>query len=175
MANYTYITQTGVIIPDTSTIKSDVQQEFKDALGQDLPTDDNTPQGVLISNETTSRQSVATNNAALANQINPNMASGVFLDAICALTGLTRTGASYSTVAAVLLSGIAGTFIPAGVRVQTTDGDIFASLAAVTLGDDGTATVNFQAVETGPIAAPVNTLNNILDSVLGWDTANNPE
>jgi len=174
MANYTFIDSTGVIIPDTSTLKSDVQQEFRDALGQDLDVADNTPQGTLISAEVTSRQSVAANNAAVANQINPNLAGGIFLDAVCALTGLQRSGATYSTVAAALLTGIPGTLVPQGVRARTVGGDIFASMGAVTLGADGTATVNFQAVETGAITAPINTLNEIIDVVLGWETINNP-
>ena len=36
MANYKYIEETGVIVPDTTEIKQQVQEEYKNALGQDL-------------------------------------------------------------------------------------------------------------------------------------------
>ena len=31
-----YVTNTGVIVPDTADVKTQVQNEFKEALGQDL-------------------------------------------------------------------------------------------------------------------------------------------
>ena len=77
-----YVTNTGVIVPDTADVKTQVQNEFKEALGQDLSLEDSTPQGRLIDAETIARKAVLTNNAQIANQLNPNTASGVYLDAI---------------------------------------------------------------------------------------------
>ena len=90
MADYAFVDETGVIIPDTGTVKATVEGEFKAALGQDLITADNTPQGALIVAETTARAAVLQNNAVVANQINPNLAGGVFLDAIWALVPSSR-------------------------------------------------------------------------------------
>src|ERR1700748_2899361 len=110
MALYNFIIESGVIVPDTSELLSEVQQEYKDVFGEDLNVNPETPQGILINAEALSRGSVADNNAALANQINPNIAGGVFLDAICALTGLIRTPDTASTVLAQV-TGVAGTTI----------------------------------------------------------------
>ncbi len=90
---YNYIEPQGVIVTDTTgEILNEVINEYQNAFGQDLiaPTINNpqsfsTPQGLLITSETLARQSVVDNNALLANQINPNVSGGIFLDAILAL------------------------------------------------------------------------------------------
>lgn len=171
---YQYIDTTGVIVPDTSVLLNSVQDEFKDALGNDLVVTPDTPQGVLIAAETTARDAVVRNNAALANQINPNIAGGVFLDAIGALTGLERDKGTRSRIIGVTLTGVASTVIPSGVQAKTTLGDLFESTDAVVLDSGGMATVNFQSVELGPIGAPIESLNQIITSVLGWENVLNP-
>lgn len=170
---YTYINETGVIVPDTGVILEDVTDEFQQTFGTDLVTTPNTPQGLLIVSETAARSAVADNNAALANQINPNVAGGVFLDAIMALTGSFRTPATPSTVT-VNLSGIAGTVIPQGSQASDSVYDnVFATTVDVTL-VDGSATVVMQSVEDGPIVAAADTLTQIISGILGWETVTNP-
>lgn len=174
MSNYNYITTTGVIVPDTSTLLSDVQTEFRTAFGQDLIVTPDTPQGVLITGETAARSSVVNNNAALANQINPNLAGGVFLDAICALTGLNRIAATPSTVTGTL-TGVSGTIIPEGTRAQTTDNKVFATTGTVVIGVGGTIDASFQSVDLGPISCPAMSLTQIIDGILGWETVFNTD
>lgn len=174
MANdYQYVTETGVIIPDTSDLLETVQDEFKEALGSDLIVEPSTPQGLLITAETVARDAVVRNNAALANQINPNLAGGIYLDDIGALTGLDRAQGTKSIIQDVLLTGEASTVIASGVRAQTTDGDLFESINAVVLDGSGMATVDFQSVEIGPIDASINSLNQIVTGVLGWENVQN--
>lgn len=36
MADYQYLTSQGVIVPDTSTLRDDVENEFKNVFGQQL-------------------------------------------------------------------------------------------------------------------------------------------
>jgi len=174
MADYQYIDTTGVIVPDTATIQSEVEGEYKAVFGQDLVVTPNTPQGVLITAEVAARSNVVRNNAALANQINPNLAGGVFLDAIWALTGGQRLAATRSTIPGVHLVGLPGTVIPAGSQASLSDGTLFASVSPVTLDGGGNGYVEFQAVEAGPIAANVDTLTQIVTAVLGWDSVTNP-
>lgn len=174
MADYQYITDTGVILPDTATLLGEVEDEYRAVFGADLITTPNTPQGLLIAAETLARESVVRNNAALANQINPNQAGGVFLDAILALTGGQRLPATYSMAVGVELTGLPGTTVAAGSRASTPDGVLFASVSEVVLDSFGGATVDFQALDPGPLAAPIGTLSQIVTAVLGWDAINNP-
>src|ERR1700679_2624932 len=143
---YQYLDATGVVIADTSSLLADVQSEYQTVFGADLIVTPDTPQGVLITAETLARTEVVNNNAALANQVNPNIAGGVFLDAIMALTGMQRTPVTQTLVTNVSLTGVAGTVISAGTLAATSAGDQFASLSNVTLGSGGTATVNFASV-----------------------------
>src|ERR1700748_1520530 len=95
---YNYISTTGTIVPDTSDILSDVQTTYQDVFGTDIVLTPDTPQGLLITAEALAEAAVAANNAQLANQINPNIAGGVFLDAILALTGMQRTAQTQTQV-----------------------------------------------------------------------------
>lgn len=175
MVDYAYITSTGVIVPDTSEIRAEVESEWRAALGQDLPVTSETPQGVLITMETESRDAVARNNAELANQINPDIAGGVFLDAIWAFTGGGRRGATRSTISGVRLTGSPSTVVPAG-SLATVDvtGEAFRLVATVVLDSTGNGTGQFEAVETGPIAVLPGRLVQVASSVLGWEQVYNP-
>jgi hypothetical protein len=174
MANYNYITSAGIIVPDTSDIYNQVVAEYKLAFGADLNTDPSTPQGALIVAETLARTAVIVNNAQMANQINPNEATGILLDAILALTGSQRTAATFSTVVAQL-TGVPGTVIPTGSQAQeSVNLETFQSIAPVTLNGSGMASTIFQAVNSGPISCAPNTLTIIVvGGVLGWETVNN--
>lgn len=171
--NYQYITATGLIVPDTSTILAQVQAEWQTAFGADLIVTTDTPQGVMIAAETTARSNSVNNNAAVANQTNPNTAGGVFLDAIMALTGIQRASQQPTVVPGVTLTGIAGVTVPAGVRAQTTNGDLFESVSSVQIGAGGSATVDFQSVVDDAIPAPIGSLTTIVTGVIGWETVNN--
>lgn len=170
---YQYLDSTGVVVPDTSAILAGIQDEYRTVFGSDLVVDASTPQGVLIVAEALARTQVVQNNAALANQINPNVAGGVFLDAIMALTGMQRTAQTQTTILNVTVTGVPGTIIPEGSRAQTSAQDVFTTDSAVTLGVSGTALVNFTALNYGPIPSATNSLNQIVSGVLGWETVNN--
>lgn len=174
MAEYQYITQTGVILPDTAELRTAVEDEFREAFGNDLDVSPETPQGVLITGETLARDKVVRNNADLANQINPNLAGGVFLDAIWRLTGGERVAATPSIVRDVVLTGVPGTIVPAGSRASVgPDGPQFVLLSSVVLAA-GTGEGVFQSVDLGPIAATTGALSQIVTGVLGWETVSNP-
>lgn len=173
MALYNYITQTGVIVPDTSEILSDVQTEFTDTFGDDLNLDPETPQGVLITSETLARAAVVDNNAVVSNQINPNVSVGVFLDAICALSGLDRIAATFSTVIANL-TGVPGTTITTSSIAALTTGEQFSPQNNITLDSEGNGIGVFIALLPGPISTPVGTLTSIVSGVPGWETITNP-
>lgn len=174
MADYGYIVETGVIVPDTADTLATVQAEFRTAFGDDLDVSPETPQGVLIVAETEARDAVARNNADLANQINPNFAGGVFLDAIWALTGGQRVKATPTLVRGVVMAGVPGTIVPAGARASLgTNGALFELVSSAVL-TAGSATGDFQAVDAGAIAVSSGALNTIATSVLGWETVTNP-
>lgn len=175
MADYQYITSTGVIVPDTSVIRDEVVSEWRAAFGQDLVVTSETPQGAMITIDVESRDGMVRNNAELANQINPDIAGGVFLDAIWALTRGRRRSATRSVLSGVEFRGIPGTVISSGsVAVVESTGARFLTSIDLVIGPSGLVTGQMVAEETGPIAAPAEALNQVASSVLGWEQVNNP-
>lgn len=174
MADYDYITAYGVVIPDTSTVKADVEAEYKEVYGSDLVVDSSTEVGRQIDAEVTSRMSVLRNNAKLANQINPNLAEQNFLDAIYALSNGERDGAERSTVT-LTMAGVKTTIVPAGSLVQDEAGQNWQLATQTTIGSSGVTQASFFSVDYGPINAGVGEINQIVDGVLGWETVTNEE
>ena len=168
---YDYNSETGAIIPDSATTLSTVQNEFTTSFGADLDLTPSTPQGILITSETLSRDEIARLNADLANQFNPNLAGGIFLDAIMALTGLERIAQSKTTVTATC-TGADGTIIYQGAYATTTAGDLFSATSTVTI-SGGTASVPFASVEYGAIPCAAGTLTTISTGILGWTGVTN--
>ncbi|WP_272665938.1 baseplate J/gp47 family protein [Providencia sp. PROV174] len=174
MADYQYLTSQGVIVPDTSTLRDDVENEFKSVFGQQLDVNPETPQGALITMEVENRDAVVRNNAELANQINPDLAGGIFLDAIWALMGGQRFDATHSFLSQVKFTGIAETIIPKGSQASTLNGDLFETTKTLIIGKDGSVTGDMRAIETGTVECGVGQLNKVASSVLGWETVHNP-
>jgi hypothetical protein len=175
IGNYYFITQQGIIVPDVAAIQEVVVEEYKAAFGQDLVTTPDTPQGALIAAEVLARISVARNMAAIANQINPNVAEGQFIDSIWSLTGGKRFQGRRTLVTGVQLSGVAGAIIPTGAlaKMPTSD-ELFRLVSGVTLDLTGNAVGIFQAVNVGAIAVNAGALTQIVTGVLGWESVTNP-
>lgn len=169
---YSYIDNSGIIVPDTADLHAEVIAEWRLALGADITTTADTPQGVLIVAETLARESVANNNAQLANQINPNLAGGVFLDAICALMGIERRAASASVVPATLY-GVPGTIVPVGARAKSNSSINWALQDIVQLDSIGQGQGIFVCTDTGPVVCDPGELNEVVDMVLGWEAVTN--
>jgi len=175
MSDYNYITSQGVIVPDTAAIRADVEAKWRAAFGEDLVATPETPQGVIITLQTEERDAIARNNAALANQINPDIAGGVFLDALLSFTGGVRRAATRSTLAGVVFSGVPGTNIPAGSQaIVSGTGEVFATDNPLVIGAGGTVTGSMTAVNSGAIQVPIAGLDTVASAVLGWETVTNP-
>lgn len=170
--SYNYQNSNGIIVADTGTTLAEVQAEYQSLFGADIDLTPATPQGILITAETLTRDGVARLMADLANQFNPNIAGGIFLDAMCALSGLARIAATHTTVTATV-TGTDGTIIYAGAQAETTAGDVFECTTTTTIPISGTTTAPFRAVLTGAVPCPAGTLTAIADGILGWDTITN--
>ncbi len=172
---YDYVTERGVIVPDTADVLADVQREWREAFGADLSLEPETPQGVMIAMETRSRTAAAQAMAAFANQqMNPNLSSGIFLDAMWELMGGGRRAATRSTLTGVVFAGVPGTIIPTGSIAETAAGARFRTTSSMIIGSSGAVVGDMIAVDTGPVEAAPGALNRVATTVLGWETVDNP-
>lgn len=107
------------------------------------------------------------------NAFNPSAATGNTLSNLVQLNGITRLPAT-SSRAQLSVTGTAGTTIPSGSLVSTSDtGDQFSTEVDVTLDGAGNGSVFANAVNTGPITALAGTITEIDTPITGWSTVNN--
>ena len=170
--SYNYIDSNGVIVPDTSTIKTEVESEWRAIAGEDATIDPSSLEGRLIDKKTNERISVARNNSDLANQLNPNMANGSFVDAHLSLVGGARDGQEQSTVE-LTLTGIVGTNIPAGSFVEDDNQQLWFLVSTTQIGVSNSVAASFRSLNYGPIPAAIGEITKIISGVVGWETVNN--
>lgn len=170
MGNYKYLTDRGLIYPDTSKIIDDVNKWWSDVSQDTTPVDPSSLEGRILDAETTARLETLNACANVVNQINPEIASGVFLDSLCKLTGIERRGAESSTIECVL-KGVEGTLVIKGSKASDKNNNNWLCGSDTVIKKDGTQTT-FVAEKTGEIYAGVGDVNKITTSIEGWEEIN---
>jgi len=171
----TFNPQTGMSADDTATIRQSIVDDWNAVFSDEtatLNTESESPAGQIIDSEAVLVTAKDSEFLELANQFNPKTASGIFQDAIGAIYFMARKVAQ-PTVVTCQLTGLYGTTIPAGSMIQNDDGIKLTSVGVVTIGADGTAEVEFQTVDAGPITIAAETCNKIITVIAGWDTVTN--
>lgn len=179
---YQYLSSKGIIIPDTGSVLTTVQDDFKALFGDDLSTEPSTPQGRLIEAFARYLKASVGFGALCANQLDLSQAHGVFLDSLASIFGITRRKATYTTVSAQL-SGVSGSTVPAG-SLASAGGKMFALASSVQLGALANASLAFVSVPpidstvtvgdtTYTFLSSVETENSVLLGLTAEDCANN--
>lgn len=165
-------TATGLILPDETAILQGVQADQNAAAGGNLSMTLTSPQGQIAQSQTAIIGDKNNQIALIANQVNPDFASGRWQDAIARIYFLTRIAAS-STLVTGTCVGLVGATIPAGSLAQDTAGFQYASLEDAVIPISGSVDIDFQCLTTGPINCAIGALNTIVKAVTGWDTVSN--
>lgn len=113
-----YITSSGIIVPNTDSVISELQTEWKNLFGSQLSVDSSTPQGRIIETQAMVRKGALGVCAKVANQINPNQAFGIFLDAHGAFFGVNRPSGRNTEILNVLLTGTPASYPTATITVN---------------------------------------------------------
>ena len=75
-------TENGPIVPDTAIVRDAVEQDWQAAFDNRLNPDPATPQGQLITSETSIVQDKNSQLLFLSNMFNPETAEGIYQDAL---------------------------------------------------------------------------------------------
>lgn len=173
MAYYApYIDTTGLHTPSYEDIRDDLISQMKDIYGNDIYLGPDTQDYQLIS--IFAKKIYDTNNLGILvyNNRTPNTAVGIGLDNLCALVGITRKPATYSSVQ-LTITGDAGTTITNG---QATDGTYIWDLPeTVTIPENGTIIVQAISHKSGKVTALPNTINTIYTPTFGWLSVTNTQ
>lgn len=179
MAELKFDPRSGVVVPTTQEVRDDIasglQEAFKTKDGDPLlNVDPSSPMGQVADIITTEAAAKNSEVAFLANQLNPRTATGIWLDALAALYGLTRH-VSEPTVVVCTCTGLRGAVIPYGAIVQDTQGHQLRHSVGggVTIPDSGSVETTFSAVEHGAIEIGPGTVTQIVTVIAGWDSVTN--
>lgn len=149
MSSNLVIDKDGISSPETSEIRDAFVSAFISAFGSELNTDSSTPQGALIDELTSIKQA---NNSALLyalNQFNPEVAEGIWQEALAKIYFIERKKAS-RTELYCLITGTPGALIK-DVVFDDLEKNIFHSEGEVVLGSDGHGFLYFYAEKEGAI------------------------
>ena len=171
MAEPVTVDATGMEALSLFDMLTEINRRLQAALGAELVTDPETPQGQLSGIWAFGTTELGEIVVASGEASSVLSAGGRYLDDQGSLLVIERKAATHSTVTATV-DGVSGTDIPAGSRARTDDGDEFETLDDVILGTSGVS-VDMRAVQTGPVEAAAATLTTIVTVVAGWETITN--
>jgi uncharacterized phage protein gp47/JayE len=168
------VTSTGIEGTKLSEYKSDLEEIFRAAFGEDLVVDADTPQGTAIGLLALRLTEFDEKVVGQSNSLAILDASGQQIDGLAAILAIARNGDEPSLVS-VILTGVPGTVVPAGSLARSTAGDLFVLRADVVINADGSADGMMESVEGGPVACAAGTITGIVSGLTGWETLDNPE
>lgn len=173
----TFNPDTGIVVEDGQTVRSNIAANWVEAFKTDddtpdLNTEPETPAGQLIDGQAALVIQKDNEMMQLANMFNPATATGRFQDALAKIYFITRHIAQ-STLVTCTCRGLTGTRIPLGAIVENADGQRLEATQSATIGDDGTASIVFTCVNTGPIVIGAESVNKIITVIPGWDSVEN--
>lgn len=163
----------GFIAPQESEILTGALTDINTAFGGGLNLDLSTPQGQLATSMAALIGNVNDTFLNLTQQFDPAYNSGRYQDAIARIYFLERKP-SLPTVVQAVCSGAIGTVIPLGALAQSVDGNIYECTVGGTIGASGSITATFTNLTPGAISCAAGNLNQIYQTILGWDSINNP-
>ena len=173
----TFDPATGLVAEDTAVIRQRVAQEWKSAfsMGEDTPelnTEAETPAGQIIDGQAALISEKDAEILHLANNFNPQTATGVAQDALGKIYFLDRQIAQ-PTYVTCQCNGLQGTIVPYGAVVEDVNGYQYYNTTPQTIPASGTVGCVFRCSEYGPIEVGAEAVNKIITVIPGWDSVLN--
>lgn len=170
--------QTGLYPDEVENVRAAVRADWQNAFKKDglppLNVEPETPAGQLIDSQTAAIVDKDNEVLFLAQQFNPETASGIWQDALGKIYFLTRK-IRQPSVATCICTGLNGTTIEEGAIIKAKDNNTqWAALSTTTIGSSGNVTLQFQCLDSDTQGASANSLTEIVTVTPGWDAVTNP-
>jgi uncharacterized phage protein gp47/JayE len=165
------VTAAGYVADRLDAIVANLEAGFRGIYGSDINLDPDSPDGQMVGLIGQMRTDIEELGEQIYRALDPDYASGVWLEQRVAYAGLVKRLANYSYLRDVILSGRPTSIIQESAVVKDANGTRWRSVTEAVLNGDGSARVDFRSEELGAFAVPADTVLAIQTVVLGWDTA----
>ena len=165
------LTETGIQIDRLNHIVERLENGFRQIYGQNIDLSPNTPDGQLIGILAQMRMDNEELAENIYRQIDPDVATGAWLEQRVAYAGLMRRNASYSYLRSVILTGEPNTPLYAGITVSDPHKVRWILVANVQLDSNGSARADFRSEQLGAFNLAQNTSLTIETITLGLHSA----
>lgn len=144
------LTDNGYERPTFEDILTNLESKARELFGEDIETNEQTPLGKFLRIIAYDRAEEEEEKELIFYSRYPNTASGVNLDRLCPLVGISRNPATPSQYE-LTVTGTAGYTVPYGFEVSTDSGIIFYNTLDTVIGEDGTIKITVECTESGDI------------------------
>lgn len=166
-------TKYGFIPKRLTEIISDLQAKYRLYLGDDIRTDEASVLGNIIAPESLQIADLWELAESATHTLDPRYATDVALDNLALLVGVQRHPASKST-STIVLTGTVGVIVPKGTTLRDSTAQYWTTVSSMRIEVSGTTSVGVESAEFGEISASANTINQIIDPVVGLASVTNP-
>lgn len=170
-----HLTEQGLIIERLDANLAQLDAGFRAIYGADINTDPDSPDGQLIGFIAQIKTDLEELAESIYKAIDPEAASGVWLEQRVAYAGLTRRQARYSYLRNTILTGTPNTLIPAGAVLTDPHHNRWQLVTDTTLNAEGSAKTDFRSETPGAFPLPAETRLAIETLFLGWRSAQNSQ
>ncbi|HDR1123172.1 baseplate J/gp47 family protein [Pasteurella multocida] len=160
------LVESGIVIERLDSILERIEQRFKRIYGQNINIDPDTPDGQMIGILGQIKVDLEELAEDVYRQLDPDLATGAWLEQRVAYAGLVRRKASYSYLRSVILTGDPHTEIN-NLIVSDTNKTRWILEQKATLNESGSARADFRSEELGAFSLNANTQLTIETITLG--------
>ncbi|KAF9396985.1 hypothetical protein CPC16_000020 [Podila verticillata] len=169
------LTEQGLIIERLDVTLAQLDAGFRTIYGSDINTDPDSPDGQLIGLIAQIKTDLEELAESIYKALDPEAASGIWLEQRVAYAGLTRRQARYSYLRNTILTGIPNTLIPAGAVLTDPHRNRWQLVTDTTLNAEGSAKTDFRSEMLGSFPLTPETRLTIETLFLGWRSAQNSQ
>ena len=169
------LTEEGIKIERLDSIVSTLENGLRQIYGQNIDLSPNTPDGQVVGLLAQIRMDFEELAENVYRQLDPDVATGAWLEQRVAYAGLMRRGANYSYLRSVALTGEPNTKLYSGIVVSDTHKVRWVLVSDVTLDSNGSARADFRSEQLGVFNLAKNTNLTIETITLGLISATTQE
>lgn len=165
------LTETGIQIERLNDIVKRFEDGFRQIYGQNIDLSPNTPDGQMVGILAQIKMDIEELAENVYRQLDPDVATGAWLEQRVAYAGLMRRGASYSYLRSVIITGEPNTQLYAGIVVSDQNKVRWILTSDIQLDSNGSGRADFRSEQLGSFNLAKNTTLTIETVTIGLTNA----